>query len=100
MTTYAVRYEYSDDTETRMEHRPAHREFLTGLGEEGTLVAAGAFQDDGEPAALLIMRGGSADEVRELLREDPFQQQGLVTAVEVRQWEPPLGPMAEALRGD
>ena len=73
MTTYAVRYTYSDDTAGRDEHRPAHRDFLGDLGADGTLLLSGPFPDAEPAGALLLLEATSADEVRELLREDPLQ---------------------------
>ena len=90
MSLYAVRYTYSDDVAARDEHRPAHREFLSGLAQEGTVVASGPLAD--EPSqALLLLEGESADQVRELLREDPFAQQGIIDSVEVREWDIVIG---------
>lgn len=93
MTLFAVHYSYSDDTGARDEHRPAHRDFLGGLAGEGVVVLSGPYADvdDAPDAALLIVKGDSAAQVVELLREDPFQQQGLVEQVAVREWTPVLG---------
>lgn len=90
MSLYAVRYRYSEDGAGRDEHRPAHREFLSGLAQEGTLVAAGPLTE-GPPEAVLLLRGQSAEQVRELLREDPFAQQGIIDSVEVREWDVVIG---------
>ena len=104
MTLFAVHYTYSDDSAARDEHRPAHRDFLGGLADEGVLLLSGPYAavDEAPDAALLVVRGGSAGEVVELLREDPFQQQGLVEQVVVREWTPVLGawhagPLADEL---
>ena len=88
-----VNYTYIADPEAIAEHRPAHRAFLTGLADEGSLVlsgplAAGVGQPDG---GLLVFRAGSPDEVLAKLADDPFQQQGIVESVEVRGWTPVLG---------
>ena len=93
MSLFAVHYTYSDDTESRDEHRPAHRDFLGGLAGEGVVVLSGPYAavDEAPDAALLVVQGASAAEVVELLREDPFQQQGLVEQVAVREWTPVLG---------
>lgn len=90
MPLYAVEYTYSDDAAARDEHRRAHREFLGALAQEGTVRLFGPL--DGDPAAaLIILEGASAESVRRLLGDDPFQQQGLVAAVTVRSWTPVLG---------
>lgn len=90
MSLYAVRYHYSDDTAGRDEHRPAHREFLSGLAEEGVVVASGPLLD-GAAEALLLLEGESPEQIRELLRDDPFAQQGIIESVEVREWDVVIG---------
>lgn len=100
MTMYAVLYTYSDDVAGRDEHRPAHREFLSDLAGDGTLLLSGPFPRTDMAGALLVLDATSSDEVHELLREDPLQQQGLVEAVDVREWTPVRGawmPHVEAL---
>lgn len=100
MTTYAVQYEYADDPQGMDAHRAAHRGFLGGLADEGMVLLGGRYADDGPAGALIVMRARSADEVREVLRDDPFQQQGLVTEVVVREWPPILGAVLDALPQD
>ena len=103
MTLFVVHYTYSDDTAARDEHRPAHREFLGGLAQEGTALLTGPYADveEAPDAAMLVLRGDSAAELAELLREDPFQQQGLVEQVAIREWTPVLGAWFDgALAGE
>jgi uncharacterized protein len=90
MPLYAVQYAYVDDPAVG-EHRPAHRAYLGGLAAEGTLLVSGPFADEGLPGALLVLTGSSEQQVRDLLREDPFQQLGLVESVIVREWTPVTG---------
>lgn len=91
MTTYAVTYTYTRDGALRDEHRPVHREFLADLAADGTLLASGPLPEADPPAALLVLDAAGPEEVRELLREDPFQQQGLVEAVQVQEWTTVVG---------
>lgn len=102
MSLFAVHYTYSDDTAARDEHRPAHREFLGDLGREGVVLLSGAYASipEAPDAALLLLRGDSAAQLVELLRDDPFQQQGLVEQVAVREWTPVLGAWAEGPLAD
>lgn len=104
MAIFAVHYTYSDDTAARDEHRSAHREFLGALADEGVVLLSGPYApvDGTADAALILVRGDSAAELVELMREDPFQQQGLVEQVAVREWTPVLGswfdgPLADDL---
>ncbi|MDF9715756.1 hypothetical protein INN71_10715 [Nocardioides sp. ChNu-153] len=96
---YAVTYAYSDDVTLRDEHRAAHREYLAGLADEGRMVVSGPWGADEAPGALLLFRGGSADEVRAMTAEDPFVTIGVVVEQTVRAWEPVLGPGKDAFAG-
>ena len=102
MSLFVVHYTYSDDTAARDEHRPAHREFLGGLAQEGTALLTGPYADveEAPDAAMLILRGDSAAELAELLREDPFQQLGLVEQVAIREWTPVLGAWFDGALAD
>lgn len=93
MAIYAVRYTYSEDTEALDEHRPSHRTFLSGLAQEGVVLLSGpmARRAEGPAAALLLLAGEAEEPLLELLREDPFQQLGLVEHVEIDRWDPVLG---------
>ncbi len=91
MTMYAVLYTYSDDVAGRDEHRPAHREFLSDLAGDETLLLSGPFPGADPAGALLVLDATSSDEVLELLRDDPMQAQGLVDAVDIREWTPVRG---------
>jgi uncharacterized protein len=103
MAIYAVQYTYSEDTDALDEHRPAHRAFLSGLAEDGVVLVSGpmARQADGPAAALLLLSGDSEEAVLELLREDPFQQLGLVLQVGIHRWDPVIGAgwLLEGLSG-
>lgn len=90
MTVYAVRYDYSEQAAARDEHRPAHRAFLATLADDGVLLLSGPFSDRPD-GALIVLEADDAEAARALLREDPFQQQGLVERVTVREWTLVLG---------
>ena len=94
MTVFAVHYRYVDQSEVVTANRPAHRDFLRGLLEEGIVLAAGAYTD-GPAGALLIFRGDSAEQIAGLLADDPFQQLGLVQDYQIRPWGQAMGPWAD-----
>lgn len=91
MTVFAVQYTYDDRSDRRDVVRPEHRGWLAELLAAGTLLASGPWAD-GEPGALLLVRGSSSDEVLTLLDDDPFVREGLVTRRTAREWTPVLGP--------
>lgn len=93
MAIFAVRYTYSEDADALDEHRPSHRAFLRDLADEGVVLLSGpmARKADGPAAALLLLVGEAEEPLLELLREDPFQQLGLVEHVTIDRWDPVLG---------
>src|SRR5690242_13845828 len=97
MPVFAVHYSYVDDAAVVTEHRPAHREFLRDLLNQGIVLAAGAYTD-GPAGALLVFRGDSEGDIARLLERDPFQQLGWCRTVRsgpgARPWGPGRGKAA------
>ncbi len=72
-----VQYDYVPDrTESRLEARPAHREWLTGLKADGRLVQAGPFEDG--LGALLVFDVDDAAALDEVLAADPYPKDSFV----------------------
>lgn len=97
MPTYAVHYTYTDETERRMAVRPAHREFLGGLADQGHVLAAGAYAPHEAPGALLVCRHESAAALEEALQQDPYATEGLLVERRVVEWAPAIGQYAAEL---
>jgi uncharacterized protein YciI len=93
MPTFAVTYTYSDDAEVREAERPQHRAYLDALAE---LRAAAAYADE-PPGALLIFVADSRQRIDDIVALDPFSAAGVITGVDVREWNPVLGPGCTAL---
>lgn len=91
MTFFVVTYTYVPDTELIAEHRPRHREFLAAAHNDGHLIASGPLTHTCPPKAVLIMRAQSADAVRLLLHDDPFNTAGVISDTTVEPWNPVLG---------
>lgn len=94
MPFYAVTYRYTDDTARLDEQRPAHREFLTSLAGSGLLRASGPYVGAAQPSALLVLTADTEQQVRDVLGDDPFQQEGLVADTVVQEWDPVIGDYA------
>lgn len=93
MTVFAVEYVYdSARTDDIARMRPSHREFIAALADSGTVLASGPWADNAAPGALLIVTAEDADEVQQVLDEDPFHQAHLITQRTVRPWHPVSGP--------
>lgn len=97
MPTYAVHYTYTDETDRRMEVRPAHRDFLGRLADEGVCLAAGAYAPTEAPGGLLIFRAETKDELARRLADDPYATAGLISDTRIVEWGPAVGPVAASL---
>jgi uncharacterized protein YciI len=98
-STFAVIYTYTDDTALREATRPAHRDYLRGLADDGALLVAGAWAPGEAPGGLLVFRTGDKAAVQAIVDEDPYTTAGVVAGADIREWVPPLGPVAPQLNG-
>lgn len=90
MPNFAVTYHYSNDVDTVNALRPTHREWLAEQLEHGTLLASGPMVN--RPAALLIWKADSIEELNNLLDQDPFEQAGVITERTIEEWNTVFGP--------
>jgi uncharacterized protein YciI len=72
----------------RLEVRPAHREYLRSLLDQGRLVTAGPFADD--TGALLVYEAADEAEVRDILAADPYTAADVYDIEQLREWRPIL----------
>jgi uncharacterized protein YciI len=72
--------------QVRMDTRPAHIEFLKGLGSK--LKAGGPFLDDeGKPnGSLIVIETETKAEAEAIAAQDPYVSAGLFESVEIRAW--------------
>ncbi|WP_068313064.1 YciI family protein [Polycladidibacter hongkongensis] len=74
--------------EVRLQHRPAHREFLASLGDR--LKFAGPFLCDNLTTAtgsLIVVEASNRDEALLVANEDPYAAADLFESVEIRPWD-------------
>lgn len=96
MAYFAVNYHYDPSTVAEQDAlRPEHRAYLGTLVEAGSLVASGPLVGADSPKALLIFTAETAQQVRDLLAEDPFQKANHVAEWTVTEWNPVLGIFAQ-----
>ncbi|MGC4835852.1 YciI family protein [Micromonospora vinacea] len=74
------------DEPDRLAARPAHRERLQALHQEGRLVMAGPFADDS--GALLIFDVPDAEAFAAIVAADPYYRTPGVTIAGQREWSP------------
>ncbi len=96
MTVFAIEYRYAPDSEKITEIRPAHREFLAQLKEEGKLIGSGPFTD-GDGGALIVIRLKDATlaDAQSLMDADPFHTQGALDGRVFHTWNPVLNVFGE-----
>ncbi len=96
MGTYVIEYAYDHSLDSLLQDfRPLHRQFLRDLHARGILRASGFLRDGLVMDALLILDVDSVAEAEEVLREDPFALQGLITSTRIREWVQTIGDGAE-----
>lgn len=87
----AILYTYTDDVDTRMATRPAHRDFLVanpGLRIAGATEAGGG---------IIVVEADSAEEVEAWIEGDPYQTAGLIAARTVTPWGAAIGSWIKEL---
>ncbi|TDC94924.1 hypothetical protein E1292_39595 [Nonomuraea deserti] len=85
MARYVLHLAFDGDPR-RLAARPAHREHLRGLKAEGRLVTAGPWADD--TGALHVYEVSGEEELREILRRDPYTAAGGYEIVLLKEWTP------------
>ena len=66
-----------------------HARFMDALFEAGTVILAGPFADGS--GSMVILMAESVEAARAIFREDPWAQQDVLVAGEVREWTIFLG---------
>jgi uncharacterized protein YciI len=76
--------QYTPDTSLIAKVRPAHRQYLNSVFEQGKLAISGPFLDD--RGALMVYEAASPEEVEAIISEDPFARHGVFVSWELRPW--------------
>ncbi|MEV5890900.1 YciI family protein [Nonomuraea fuscirosea] len=85
MARYVVQLAFDGDPR-RLAARPAHREHLRRLKEQGRLVTAGPWADDS--GALHVYEVADETELRDILERDPYTAVAGYKIVLLRKWSP------------
>jgi uncharacterized protein YciI len=92
MSTFAVTYTFSAEPDEVNQIRPTHRVWLSSQLEEGALLASGPMVD--RPAALLIFKAESIEQLNSLLDQDPYEIAGVIGERTIEEWNPVFGPFS------
>ena len=77
-----------DDNPARLDYRPAHREKLAALADDGKILASGPWADDS--GALIVFVVATRGEAESLIAADDYFRAPGVTVVSVREWQTPI----------
>jgi uncharacterized protein YciI len=83
---FAAIIEYLQEPDKVNSLRPVHRQYLLDLKARGQLAATGPFTDGS--GALIIYEAATAEEAEQLLKGDPFSQNGVFVSYVLRPWNP------------
>ncbi len=97
MPFYAVQYSYVDDEGAVEAGRPGHRAYLRTLVDAGQLRASGPYPGADPDSALLIFKADSEKIVQDLIENDPFSRDRLISRHTIHEWRPLLGVFADEL---
>jgi uncharacterized protein YciI len=81
---FAAVVHFKADDPRLPEFRPAHRQYLATLFEQGKLVLSGPFTEGG--GALIVLETATKDDAEAILRADPFTQAGVFTSWDMHPW--------------
>lgn len=81
---FAAVIKFKTDDPKVAEIRPAHRQYLGNLFEQGKLVLSGPFSEGG--GALIVYEAATKDDAEAILKADPFTRAGLFTSWEINPW--------------
>ena len=94
MTVFAVEYVYdAESAAVRDTNRSAHRAWLAGLAEQGTLLASGPYADGA--GALLLLKAADESALNATLKEDPFAGVQGIAGIRTSEWNPIIGVLAD-----
>lgn len=85
MALFAANLTYTDDADRIAEVRPTHRQYLQSLLDAGKLHESGPYTDD--TGALIVYVADSEADARELLANDPFTTNGVISNVTLKEWK-------------
>ncbi len=93
MSVFAITYVHPDQQRWNQFLEP-HLDWIQRRLADDTIVASGPLPDQPELSALIIMDARDRAHVDQLLADDPFISEGLVTELSVLRWEPIFGTLA------
>ncbi|RSM68882.1 hypothetical protein DMH04_46715 [Kibdelosporangium aridum] len=89
MAWYTADVTYTTDRDKLAAVRPAHRDYLRGLVDQGIVVAAGPWADD--LGGFVVYQVEDRAQLDKVLAEDPYSTEGVAAKRDVREWDIRMG---------
>nr|WP_042183732.1 YciI family protein [Kibdelosporangium sp. MJ126-NF4]CEL15793.1 hypothetical protein [Kibdelosporangium sp. MJ126-NF4]CTQ93718.1 hypothetical protein [Kibdelosporangium sp. MJ126-NF4] len=89
MAWYTADVTYTTDRDKLTAVRPAHRDYLRGLAEQGIVLAAGPWADD--LGGFAVYQVEDRAQLDKILADDPYTTEGVAARRDVREWKITLG---------
>eukprot|EP00823_Brevimastigomonas_motovehiculus_P000786 TRINITY_DN10_c0_g1_i1.p1 TRINITY_DN10_c0_g1~~TRINITY_DN10_c0_g1_i1.p1 ORF type:complete len:126 (-),score=39.19 TRINITY_DN10_c0_g1_i1:206-583(-) len=87
---YLLHYNYVDDMMAKRDaFRAGHLKLLEKLKDEGYIIMAGAYPTKPYGAAF-VFKSTDTKIVEQFVRDDPYNQNDLVTSYNIREWAVPV----------
>jgi uncharacterized protein YciI len=83
MSYFVLEYRYAD-MDARARVRPVHLAYAKSLHDRGTIVLAGPVGDGS--GAMMVLKLDSADEVAQIIKDDPYTAAGVGVDHVLRPW--------------
>jgi uncharacterized protein len=90
MPLFILTYGYND-TDQRAARREEHLAYLNKLGDEGSVVAAGPYED--LTGGMIIFRAEDRDAAEALIGEDPYTKAEVTKDRWLRAWKMTVGSL-------
>lgn len=99
MSLFVVTYVHPDEKRWQ-EHLENHLRWIHRRLDEGAIVASGPLQDVLDLSAIILLDARDRGHVDELLADDPFVLEGLVTELTIVRWDPRFGALSQFAGSD
>jgi len=72
-----------------------HISYLKTLIDNGTLLASGPVKGSPLRAGFIIFQADTAQAIQDLINDDPFARENIISAMTIEEWDPLFGALVE-----
>lgn len=77
------------------QHVKPHVEYLLALVDQGVVKASGPLKGLPLRAGFIIIKAADEEEVRRIVKEDPFAKEDLIVDLTINEWDPLFGDFSQ-----